>query len=242
MPAQRLLQLVFAVGLAITNLSLYPLSIEAGTAVSQNPPDPPSDPPPDNQAEPGGGLNPPNLSCKNNEKQLTALVPVKSEQGLTLSAHPTFWFYIPYAPKDIRSGEFSLLTRDGKKRLYRTSFTLPETPGIVSISLPPSPEYALQESQYYHWHLELYCQPNTSSKPDLKIDGWVRRIPPTPDLERKIDAATPDIWYDSLTRIANRRLDSDSEILKEQWAKLLESINRSDIAQEKLVGPVRISQ
>jgi hypothetical protein len=170
---------------------------------------------------------------------VTALIPVKNPV-LTTREHPTFLFYVPYASDEVRVGEFSLLVGpEEKTRLYKTRFTLPQTPGIVSITLPSAPEYALEEGQYYHWYLKLYCQTNTSSQPTLDVNGWVQRVALTPERERQIKAATPDVWYDTSANLAlSLRASPQDAKLRNDWVNLLKSIGLEDLAQEPFVGPV----
>ncbi len=219
-------------------------------AGGQNHPPPPPRTPPDNQTKPGGGLgnggstniNGGNIiisTCKSTSKPLTALIPVKNPV-LTTREHPTFLFYVPYASDDVRVGEFSLLVGpEEKTRLYKTRFTLPQTPGIVSITLPSAPEYALKEGQYYHWYFKLYCQSNTSSQPSIDVNGWVQRVALTPERERQIKVAAPDVWYDALANLAESlRASPQDARLRNDWANLLKSIGSEDLAQEPLVGSV----
>jgi hypothetical protein len=234
------LPIAFAIALGFSSFLSYPTlaQIQISTLLSQTPPKPPRTPP-DNQRTPGGGLNPSNPSCKTTSKPLTALIPVKNPV-LTTREHPTFLFYVPYASDEVRFGEFSLLVwPEEKTRLYKTRFTLPQTPGIVSITLPSAPEYALKEGQYYHWYFKLYCQTNTSSQPDLDVNGWVQRVALTPERERQIKATTPDVLYDALANLAeNLRASPEDATLRNDWVNLLKSIGSEDLAQEPLVGPV----
>jgi len=240
------LPITFAIALGLSSLLSYPTlaQIQISTLLSQTPPKPPHDPPPpDNQRTPGGALgglpNSSNPSCKSTSKPLTALLPVKNPV-LTTREHPTFLFYVPYASDDVRFGEFSLLVGpEEKQKLYKTRFTLPQTPGIVSIMLPSAPEYALEEGQYYHWYFTLYCQSNTSSQPDVDVNGWVQRVALTPERDRQINAATPDVWYDASANLAQSlRASPQDARLKNDWLNLLKSIGSEDLAQEPLVGPV----
>lgn len=234
------LLVVFAIAFGLSSFINSPTRAQTptNTRLSQTPPPPPRTPPP-NQSKPGGGLDASQSTCKNTSKPLTALIPVKNPV-LTTSKHPTLLFYVPYSSDEVRYGEFSLLVwPEEKKRIYKTRFTLPKTPGIVSITLPSSPEYALEEGQYYHWYVKFYCQGNTSSQPDLDVNGWVQRVALTPERERQINAATPDVWYDGLANLANRlRTSPQDATLRNNWANLLKSINAEDLAQEPLVGSV----
>jgi hypothetical protein len=234
------LPIAFALALGLSSFLGYPTlaQIPISILLSSNPPAPPRTPP-DNQTQPGGGLNPSNPSCKSTSKPLTALIPVKNPV-LTTREHPTFLFYVPYASDEVRVGEFSLLVwPEEKTRLYKTRFTLPQTPGIVSLTLPSTPEYALEEGKTYHWYLKLYCQTNTSSQPDLDVNGWVERVALTPERERQIKAATPDVLYDALANLAeNLRTSPEDATLRNDWVNLLKSIGLEDLAQEPLVGSV----
>jgi hypothetical protein len=235
------LPIAFAIALGFSSFLGYPTlaQIQISTLLSQAPPKPPHTPLPDNQRTPGGGLNPSNPSCKTTSKPLTALIPVKNPV-LTTREHPTFLFYVPYTSDDVRVGEFSLVVGlEEKTRLYKTRFTLPQTPGIVSITLPSAPEYALEEGQYYHWYLKLYCQTNTSSQASVDVNGWVQRVALNPERERQIKAAAPDVWYDALANLAlSLRASPQDARLRNDWANLLKSIGSEDLAQEPLVGPV----
>ena len=196
-----------------------------------------------NQIKPRGELNPSNSSCKSTSKSLTALIPVKNPV-LTTRQHPTFLFYVPYASNEIHVGEFSLLVELAEMTtLYKTHFTLPQTPGIVSITLPSKPEYALEEGQDYYWYFELYCQTNTSSQPDVDVNGWVQRVALTPERKRQINTATPDVWYDASAKLAESlRASPQDARLRNDWVNLLKSIGSEDLATELFVGPVIPSQ
>jgi hypothetical protein len=216
-------------------------SLPAGGQHSEPLPHSPYEPlPPEEALEdvwpPGSWFTP---SCKSTTRSLAALIPVKNP-ALTTREHPTFLFYVPYASDGIRVGEFSLLVGlQEKTRLYKTRFTLPQAPGIVSITLPSAPEYALEEGQYYHWYFKLYCQPNTSFQPDVDINSWVQRVALTPERERQIKAAAPDVWYDASANLAqNLRVSPQDARLRKDWLNLLKSIGLEYLAQEPLVGSV----
>lgn len=236
---QKALPIALALALAMSSFLSYPTraQIPKDTLLSQTPPPPPRTPPP-NQTIPGGGLAPSNPACKSTSKPLTALIPVKNPV-FTTSEYPTFLFYVPYKANEVRQGEFSLLVwPDEKTRIYKTQFTLQKTPGIVSITLPSAPEYALQQGKSYHWYFKLYCQTNTSSQPDLDVNGWVQRVALTPR-DRVGNAAAPDIWYDALANLAQSlRIEPQNALLRNNWVNLLKFIGLEDLAPEPLVGSV----
>jgi len=226
--------------LGVTNLISYPSAAQTylSDLISQTPPDPPRTPPP-NKTKPGGGLNPSNYSCESTSKPLTALIPLENPV-LTTSEHPTFLFYVPFESHEVRFGEFSLLVWPQEKtRIYKIRFKLPKTPGIVSITLPSLPDYAIEEGQSYHWYFKLYCEGNPSTQPDFDVNGWVQRVALTPERERQINSATPDIWYDSLANLAEGlRASPQDATLRNNWVNLLKFIDSEDLAQEPLSGSV----
>ncbi|NER23950.1 MAG: DUF928 domain-containing protein [Symploca sp. SIO1C2] len=227
----RQLALIFTIILGLTNL-------RSDSSSAQTPPPPPRTPPP-NQTEPGGGLNPLNSSCESKNKSVKALVPAKNPV-LTTNEHPTFLFYVPFESQEIRYGEFSLLVWPQEKtRIFKTRFTLPQTPGVVSITLPSLPDYALEEGQFYHWYFKLYCQSKSSTQTDLALNGWIQRVPLTPEREAQINSGTPDVWYDSLAKIAEELLASPQDAtLRDDWVNLLQVIDSEDLAEEPLTGSV----
>lgn len=204
----------------------------------ESPPNPPSTPPP-NQSEPGGALNPFASSCNSADDTLKALIPMENPV-LTVSEHPTFFFYVPFSADEVKYGEFSVLLWPGEQeRLYKTRFALPEQPGIVSITLPATPEYALAEEQYYHWYFQLYCRDSTIPEPNLEVHGWVQRVARTPERDRSIQATLPDIWYDALNLAAERLQASPQDPqLQQAWHDLLDAIDAGNLAEVTIVGSV----
>ena len=243
----------FTLGLGILGLTLLnginlPIAAQTSTQRSSPPrtlPPPPSTPPP-NGTRSGGSLgssstcvNPAQTGVQPNTpthvQTLVALVPIENPV-LTTSTHPTFLFYVPYGSKQVGSGEFSILVgSDETTRLYRTRFTLPETPGIVSISLPA--ETAIAKDVFYHWYFKLYCQENTSSKSDLEVNGWIKRVDPIGTAAPS--TAMPIAWYDTIADLADRLRTSPQDIaLKNRWRALLTMIHAEDLAEKSIVGAV----
>lgn len=227
-------QLTLAIAVSLTYLCCYPISVQTQPSilVQNNPPDGTQKPPPPNKRASGGTLSGSTLACQNNSNKVIALVPIQSDKSLTISTHPTFWFYIPLAAEDIEFGRFSLATRDNKQRIYRTEFKLPKTPGIVSISLPSQLENPLKEGEYYQWNLELYCKSNTDSPVDFEVNGWLKRV--TPETKEQI-------WFDTLNRLAElRRSYPEDEKIKNDWLNLLKSVELQDLVEKPIVGQVEL--
>ena len=202
-------------------------------------PEPPSTPPPDNKTTPGGGLNPLRMSCNSQDKKLRALIPEKNPV-LTTSNHPTLLFYLPDNPSDVLEGEFWLNSRDEKQRIYRkTKFKLSQIPGIIRISFEE--DIPLEKGKYYHWYLKIYCNDETKDQADLDVNGWLKRVQPTPERQDKIKSGSPDIWYDSLAKIATKLSNFPQDILlKENWRKLLKLIEAENLVNEPQADSVQL--
>lgn len=189
----------------------------------------------------GGGSRSP---CPSVDLPLTALMPA-TNWGKTVSERPTFWSYVPYSSQAVPVGEFSLQDEQGRD-VYRTPFTLPETPGLVSFSIPTTAA-PLEINQWYRWYFKLYCEPQKLST-SVFVQGWVQRVALTPALESQLKVTTPQeytayathlIWYDALSRLAELRFTKPSDAALEQnWAKLLSTkgIGLEQLHRQPLAG------
>lgn len=191
----------------------------------------------------GGGSR---SDCPSVEIPLTALVP-GSNWGKTLSGQPTFWFYVPYTPEQAPIGEFVFQDED-RNDIYRVEFTLPTTPGFVSVTLPET-RVSLAVNQWHRWYFNLYCDRQKSSSP-VFVRGWVQRIAPNPELNRELDQATSrqdkvyaahGIWFDAIAHLANWRLANPTALaLNQDWSEIFQArgVELELPNQEPLVGSV----
>ena len=228
------MKLAFVTVLAIANFTSNPAPgwTQPGSQLIADQPSAPDTGTPDGQQTPAGTRG---ETCKQTDKPFTALVP-ENGKGLTTAEHPIFWFYIPDAPDDIHSIEFSVHDQDEKTTLYRTSLQFTKTPGVIGIPLPPSPHYSLKLNEIYHWRFTVTCVGiETSGDPIiLELDGWVTRVQQSPNQL---------IWYDELTNRAKRYfLEPQNIEVKKAWAELLESVGLKGLAQEPVVSSSSNSQ
>lgn len=161
---------------------------------------------------------------------LTALIPEKNI-GLTASERPTFWFYVPYPPKLQSLVEFALHHKNGAE-IYKTTFRLQETPGIISLNLPET-KPALDSGKEYKWRFSLLC--NLVDQAEVPfVEGWVKQDTPSPALQEQLKAAAPrdrialyaanGFWYDTLSAIAQlRQTYSQDATLVADWNNVLQS-------------------
>ncbi len=200
-------------------------------------------PPPPDIGEPGQRSEAGSRSCEalacDSQKRLTALVPIYSNSELVLGATsapaPTFWFYIPY--KQPFPGKFVLQDKDGKL-VYQTDVTLPQTPGVVSLSLPGAVA-PLLIGKPYRWFLKIYRK---AQAPPAFVEGWIQRNSLNPVLKSQLEKATPrdrvalyaanGIWFEALSTagVLRRRDPKDTS-----WAALLQGVGLNDLATEPIL-------
>ncbi len=187
--------------------------------------------------------------CPPVEVPVTALIPNKNP-GLTVEEHPTFWFFVPYQFSNISKGEFALQD-EANNDIYRTSFSVLRTPGIVSLSVPST--VTLKVNKSYQWYFKIYCSQQNLTNP-VFVHGWVEREALKPDLERLLQAdsnarsriamyAQNGIWYSALTELAKLRFaEPKNTVFINDWANLLRDVGLENLAQEPIVGEVKSSR
>lgn len=182
------------------------------------------------------------------QPHITALIPT-SNSGTTVAPRPTFWFYVPYSSQEATSAEFVLLDRQWNV-ISKIPFRLPETPGLVGITIPAT-EPELEINNWYLWFFKLFCEEeeSSSSSPNF-VRGWVQRIELSSALNDQLNAASPqeylvyannNIWYDALAHLAELRLNNASDAaLADDWIKLLgaKGIGLEKFSRESIVGNV----
>lgn len=199
-----------------------------------------------------------NSNLPDNQKlPLTAIIPI-THSGKTIAKHPTFLFYVPYSLQEAQSGEFLLREEVGRngnnsivKEIYRVSFTLPKTPGIVSFTLPTT-KAPIEVNKWYRWEFKLNCAP--PSPANDSVAGWVNRIEMTPELERQLKTAQGQeydvytnnrLWYDAIAQLAEEQHKNPSNPnLNDAWKKLLaaKGVNLEIVNEQRLVGNVLVQQ
>ncbi|MEO0949410.1 MAG: DUF928 domain-containing protein [Cyanobacteria bacterium J06641_5] len=220
-----LLTIILSLSSSVAQTTQAQTKVAADAPTASEPPTPPRTPPP-NKTRPGGGLNPARHACDRLDNSLRALVPVENPV-FTASTHPTFLFYVPYTASEIQYGQFSILTwPDETQRIGKIDFTLPpETPGIVSVTLPKNPEFALQEDRYYHWYFQLFCPGNESLQADLEVNGWVLRTSTQSKSALQSEPIAAEIWYDMLAELALQlQASPQDEALNATWNALMQRI------------------
>lgn len=168
--------------------------------------------------------------CSSGETLLTALTPGESEAEITISPNPAFFFYIPET--EAKEAEFVLQDEVGNL-IYDKRFELPETAGIVQVSLPET--VALAVDQEYEWQFIILCDPDDITQVEF-VQGYIQRSELTPELQSQLETASEPlekaelyakerIWQDTLMTVAQLRDSYQTE-----WEQLLKSVGLEAIA------------
>lgn len=201
--------------------------------------------------------------CPRVDKRLTALVPIVKKTvsnrqartdlqtnlefvaGSTFAERPTFWFFTPYSLDAERPIEFVLQDDQGKD-IYQTFFTVTTSqPGVVGFQLPVAAP-RLEVGKIYRWFFSIHCNRDNREDP-THVSGWVQRVAANGLINSQLEQATPQqlvalytqrgVWFDAVTTLAGRRLQNpDDQALKDEWEKLLASIDLSAIAKEPITS------
>ncbi|MGK7940879.1 MAG: DUF928 domain-containing protein [Crocosphaera sp.] len=199
---------------------------------------------PTGKPTPGGTRSP---YCPDTSLPITALAAYNG-RDFTVSSHPTFWFYLPYTSQDIKEMKFIIEDpqQQSLRNIYTTNIERSNKSGIIKIPILNQPQYALEFNKLYRWKLTVYCTENTSGDADFVLEGWVKRIPISTELNNQLNAGTQEdyliyqdnqIWYDAINSLAEKYFANtqDSE-LNSAWLNLLKTINQAKLSQELLVN------
>lgn len=171
---------------------------------------------------------------------MLALLP-QTFSGTTLMAQPTFLVYLPDSPA--KTALFSLKDEAGN---LVTQVTVPVSgeAGVLLIKLPTNAP-ALEIGKDYHWFLALKIDGNLSPSTPY-VDGWIRRIQPTPELAAALNQPNElkraevlgknGVWYDCVSTLAALRVQQpDRPTLQQNWSELLASVGLQEIGQAPML-------
>ena len=173
------------------------------------------------------------------DKSLMALVP-QSNEGLTTKDYPEFWFYIPFdRTSQSPQGQFRLLNEKRKSVLQKPLlFPLPDKKGIVHFSLPTT-EKPLLAGERYRWFFKIACVNDQGSQTNITIDGWIKRVEPSAELveqlkktssqEQYVPYAENNIWYETLSKLAENRTTYQKE-----WSEILSLFSLTEFKESSI--------
>jgi Domain of Unknown Function (DUF928) len=176
---------------------------------------------------------------------ITALIP-RSTMGRTISAKPTFFYYIPIALNN-KTVEFKLA--DEKDRIfYKKSFQMVTNgAGIISVSLDADANSpALEVGKSYRWYFNIKCNPNSYGDDNSVVFGWINRIALAPTVKTELDRSDDRdrlsiltqqaLWHEYLATLVKLRLSSPRDVsLALKWSETLSSVGLDRFAREPLV-------
>lgn len=160
--------------------------------------------------------------------------------GETTSPNPSFWFYLAYP---VNSQIEFILQDEAENEVYQTIFSLDKTLGIISFTLPQD-KVKLEKGKSYHWYLYIMCNPENS--PDDFVEGWVKRVELSVDINNQIQLAQPlerisiyaenGLWFDTLSSIDRlRQTESKNKAIDTIWTDLLQQVGLDEVSQEPIV-------
>jgi hypothetical protein len=165
--------------------------------------------------------------CPILNKAPVALIPAR-DINLTFSERPTFWLYVPVFPPQARISEFVLQDQEYND-IYRTSFTLPEKSGIISVTLPTINQKVLELNRTYRWFFKINCNPQDKSAYFL-VDGKIERVSPT-------QYPSENIWFDNLTKLAeSMKTAPQNTTIRDEWVAFLKDGNLIEFAKEPFLS------
>ena len=180
--------------------------------------------------------------CTNPKQPLVALIP-DTNLGLTAEKYPTFFWFVP--PTPARTAEF-VLNNEKKQEVYKTTFAINGTPGVISVTLPPNATLPpLEVNKNYSWTFSLICNPSDPSAVDF-VQGWVQRVALSPNVGNQLAKAAPrdrpaiyagaGIWNDTLKSLSElRRTNPRDRTLTTDWETVLKSVGLETVAKAPLV-------
>ncbi len=164
-------------------------------------------------------------SCANAAKPLEALLPV-SNSGKTVSAHPSFWVYLPETSQQTNQIEF-VIQNEAREDIWRSP-KLNAKPGYQNFTLPET-EPPLEIGQWYRWYVKVYCDAQVAST--QYVQGWIERIPLTSKLYLELQQSLQKsyltygnhrIWYDAINQLLSLYQNNpESLTLEQDWQALI---------------------
>ena len=175
-------------------------------------------------------------TCIAPNEKLVALIP-ESNYGLTESAYPTVYFYLPETSAEHL--KFVLLNENTNELVYEGRFKIDGSAGIASVSLPSNGiQQPLAVGEAYVWYISVICNPADPSA-DVVTEGQIARVEPleaaTSATEVELPAlyAEAGLWYDALA--ASAALKQDAEDTND-WNALLNAVELDDFIPVDLLS------
>lgn len=169
-------------------------------------------------------------------QKLSLLLP-SSNEGLTASARPTFFSYIP--PTTARKLFFSLRDEQGQVH-YQATLPISGQEEIVRIQLPETVA-GLDANKNYQWGVAVLCGGRLRAD-SPRVHGWVKHTLPSRELAAQLKSSSPlqqaavygenGFWFDTLRSLDQARAQTTNDTsLISSWKQLLDAAGLTAAAQ-----------
>jgi Domain of Unknown Function (DUF928) len=192
-----------------------------------------------------GGSRRYSRSCFTEGIPLALLLP-EENFGLTTSAYPRFFWYVP--DNTAQKVEFSLYRVNRKTKakqlVYKQSLQPSQQAKVESIELPKSRKISpLKINQLYQWSVTVFCTPeNDASEVSRTVEGWVERITLPQNVVRNLQKLSPKnrllvyaergLWFDLLSTLAELHYCRPSDAtLSDITTDIFEQVELSELTQ-----------
>lgn len=188
------------------------------------------------------GNKPRNFICGDKSKNISYLLGNRNRE-FTLSAYPSFWFYISNKINETTQIKFVVSELKTGNKVYDRVIQGTNKAGIIGITLPKDKKYALSSEENYSWSLIVDCA-GTYEKSETILTGWLTRLSSDSELQQQLATASEaekhtvylkhNLLYDALEELALSRITKPDNIeIKKAWNKLLIKLGWEDLAQQK---------
>ncbi|NJK57355.1 MAG: DUF928 domain-containing protein [Pleurocapsa sp. SU_5_0] len=185
---------------------------------------------------------PKNALCGVDNERIAYLLG-NDNREFTLSAYPTFWFYIPNNLNKVARLKFVITELETGKKIYDRVIKDTQKSAIVGIDLPQEKRYALAPAINYAWNLQVDC-PGKNRKSEIALGGWLSRSGLNFQLKPQLAAVSEaekyrvylkhNLLYDALTEVAQNRIAEPNNIQVETaWNQLLTKLGWQDLIGEQ---------
>lgn len=168
--------------------------------------------------------------CNQTQPTTLKLLAPNNHVALTVSAHPTFFWYVSGTSSPII---FALVEPGVAKPIWQQQLK-PNKAGIVQVKLP-SNHSGLEVGKEYRWTVSLVCNQKRPSE-NTYAYAWIERVATTPKLQQQLATVTDKrelakayaqagIWYDAIATLYNPgATQTRGKLSTEYFARLLNQV------------------
>lgn len=172
-------------------------------------------------------------TCIDPEDELISLVP-ESLIGLTQSAYPTIYFYLPPTTSDRL--KFTLLNEATNELVYEGRFSIKNDKGITSVSLPNNGvQSPLEVGSTYVWYISVICD-ELNPDENVVVEGQIQRVEAistssTNPADLPALYASEGLWFDAIDASAKLKQEGNTA----DWNALLTAVDLDYLIPETLL-------